>query len=126
MSIRKEIKRKHARRLRRKLHIRTGIYGTGEKPRLTVTRSHKNISCQVIDDQKGVTLAFASSLEKALKATFAGSAGNVKAAAAVGALLADRAKGLGIVSMQFDRNGYKFHGRLKALVEAARKAGLKI
>jgi large subunit ribosomal protein L18 len=126
MSIRKEIKKKHARRMRRKLHIRAGVYGTGEKPRLTVTRSHKNISCQVIDDLKGVTLASASSLEKALKGSYPGPTGNVKAAAAVGVLLAERAKGLGIMTMQFDRNGYKFHGRLKALVEAARKAGLKI
>lgn len=108
--------------MRRKRHIRRSVYGSAEKPRLTVFRSHNNISCQLIDDFKGVTLASASTLQKALGA----SGGNCNAAVAVGKAIAERSLALGISTAQFDRNGYRFHGRVQALVEAAREAGLKV
>jgi large subunit ribosomal protein L18 len=98
------------------------VYGSAEQPRLTVFRSHKNISCQLIDDSKGVTLASASTLQKAIGAT----GGNCAAAALVGTAIAEQSLALGISAAQFDRNGYRFHGRVKALVEAAREAGLKV
>jgi large subunit ribosomal protein L18 len=120
------IKSKNERRLRRKRHIRRGVFGTATKPRLTVSRSHKHISCQLVDDQKGVTLASVSTLEKEVRQELQGKCGNCKAAAAVGKLIAEKGKSLGVGAVQFDRNGYKFHGRLKALVESARQAGLKV
>ena len=126
MSSANVIKAKNARRLRRKRHIRRQVFGTPAQPRLTVSRSHKHISCQLINDQQGVTIASVSTLEKAVRQELQGKGGNCKAAAAVGTLIAEKGKALGINAVQFDRNGYKFHGRLKALVESARKAGLKI
>jgi len=126
MSTANRLKNKNRRRLRRKFHIRLTVKGTQEKPRLAVFRSHQNISCQVIDDRRGVTLASASSLAKDSKAEVKGFGGNCKAAAIVGKAIAERVKELGIGAVQFDRNGYKFHGRVKALVEAAKKAGLKV
>lgn len=126
MSSRNEIKKKSARRVRRRSQVRRTTFGTSEKPRLTVYRSHKNISCQLIDDTKGVTLAAASTQAKEAKTVIEGSGGNVKAAAAIGKLLAEKVKALGVSAVQFDRNGYRFHGRIKALVNAAREAGLKI
>ncbi len=92
---------------------------------MTIFRSHKNISCQVIDDALGMTLASASSAEKSLRPILKGG-GNCTAAVEVGRTIAEKAKALGIASVAFDRNGYRFHGRVKALVEAARKAGLKL
>lgn len=126
MSSRNETIKKQARRLRRKRSIRQRVFGSSEKPRLTVFRSHKNIYGQVIDDLRGVTLASASTRAKDLRDQVAAFGGNCKAAAAVGKALAEKAKALGIESVQFDRNGYRYHGRVKALVEAARAAGLKI
>ena len=126
MSSRNQLKGKLARRLRRKRFIRRRIFGTAEKPRLSVSRSHKNISCQLIDDQRGVTLAAASSLQKDIRTMLEGGAGNCKAAAIVGKVIAEKGNALGIVVAQFDRNGYRFHGRVKALAEAAREAGLKV
>ena len=126
MSSCKKTKDKQARRLRRRRHIRKGIFGTTDHPRLTVFRSHNNIYCQLIDDQRGMTLASASSLQKDVSGQLQGSTGNSKAAVVVGKVLAERALALGIKRAQFDRNGYRFHGRVKALAEAARSAGLKI
>jgi large subunit ribosomal protein L18 len=126
MSSRNETKRKNERFLRRARHVRKSIQGTSAKPRLSVFRSHKNISCQVIDDLRGVTLASASTQTKDVKAQIGGVGGNAKAAAVVGKVLAEKAKALGITSVALDRSGYRFHGRLKALVQAAREAGLRV
>jgi large subunit ribosomal protein L18 len=112
------------RRLRRKRGIRKRIHGTREYPRLSVFRSAKHIYAQIIDDDQGVTLAEASSVSKALRGQLAGG-GNVAAAKTVGAALAEQAKSKGVEQVRFDRNGYRFHGRLKALAEAVREAGVR-
>jgi large subunit ribosomal protein L18 len=125
MSSRKDLKLKALRCARRKRHIRRSVFGTSEKPRLTVYRSHKNIYCQLIDDARGVTLASASTLAEEVKGTLTGFPGNCASAAQVGKAIAEKAKSIGIALAQFDRNGYRFHGRIKALAEAARQAGLK-
>ena len=93
------------------------------RPRLSVARSHKNISAQIIDDEKGVTLASASTLEADFRKGSKGS--NASAAAEIGKLLAERAKKAGVEDVVFDRGGYLFHGRVKALADAAREGGLK-
>ena len=93
------------------------------RPRLSVARSHKNISAQIIDDEKGVTIASASSLEADFRNSSKG--GNTSAAAEIGKLLAERAKKAGVEDVVFDRGGYMFHGRVKALADAAREGGLK-
>lgn len=110
---------KIARRLRIKAHIRTTVSGTAERPRLTVFRSNSQIYAQVIDDQKGVTLASASSLGIKDKIT------KSEKAAQVGKLVAEAAKKAGVETVVFDRNGYLYHGRVKQLADAAREAGLK-
>ena len=92
------------------------------RPRLSVHRSNKNISVQLIDDAKGVTLASASSLEKDLGVV---GKNNVEAASKVGAAIAERAKKAGVEDVYFDRGGFLFHGRIKALADAAREGGLK-
>ena len=120
----KPSKRNSIRRLRRKRRVRKKVTGTGERPRLTVFRSHKNISAQIIDDTAGRTLVAASSLEKALRERLA-RGGNKDAAQAVGAAVAAKAVQAGIERVVFDRNGYAFHGRVRELAEAARKGGLK-
>ena len=125
MSSIKDVRLKVARRLRRKRHIRARMSGTGERPRLTVFRSHRNISCQLIDDDRRVTLASASTLDKEIAGSLEGARGNCTAAVVIGKSIAEKAKTLGIQAAQFDRNGYKFHGSIKALVDAAREAGLK-
>ena len=111
-------------RLKRHRRIRSRLAGVAERPRLAVYRSLNHISAQVIDDLSGHTLAAASSSEgdvrKALKST-----SNVAAAEAVGKAVAERAKKAGISSVVFDRGGYIYHGRVKALAEAARAAGLE-
>jgi large subunit ribosomal protein L18 len=113
---------KSIRRTRRKRSIRRRVFGVPARPRLTVFRSARHIYAQLIDDLSGRTLAAASTVEKGRKLD---KGGNRDAAAEVGKLLADRAKEAGITSAVFDRNGYRFHGRIKALAEAARKEGLK-
>ena len=123
MSSAKDYAAKTVRRLRRRRHCRRKTFGTAEKPRLTVFRSHKNIYCQLIDDMNGVTLASASTKHK--DAQIEGFAGNKNDATSVGKAIAEKAVALGISSVQFDRNGYKFHGRVKALADAAREGGLK-
>ena len=108
-------------RVRIHKRIRRKISGTPERPRLAVFRSLKHIYAQVIDDAAGRTLAAASSSEKG--ATLGG--GNVAGAKEVGRLVAERAKEKGITSVVFDRGGYQYHGRVKALADAAREAGLE-
>ena len=111
----------NAQRLKRHKRVRAKISGTPEMPRLNVFRSEANIYAQVIDDVNGVTLASASSLDKAIE----GYGGNIAAATAVGKLVAQRAKAKGIETVVFDRGGYLYHGRVKALAEGAREGGLK-
>ena len=104
---------------RRKLRIRKKISGTAARPRVSVYRSAKHMFAQAIDDENGKTLAAASSLK------LSGSTGNVEAATAVGKALAEACKAKGIESVVFDRNGFIYHGRVKACADAAREAGLK-
>lgn len=115
-------------RLKRKVRIRKKSRGTGERPRLTVFRSGAHIYAQMIDDVTGETLAAASSREKdfASEAKDAENAGgsNVAGAAIVGKLLADRAKAKGVEKVVFDRNGYLYHGRVKALADSVRETGV--
>ena len=109
-------------RNKRHLRIRSTLIGTPSRPRISIFRSSKNIYAQLIDDVNGVTLVSASSVEKDNKLA---NGGNVDAASAVGTLLAERAVAKEIKSVVFDRSGYLYHGRVKALAEAARAAGLK-
>jgi large subunit ribosomal protein L18 len=120
-----KLKKEKAGKLRRKHHIRRKIFGSAEKPRLTIFRSHQNIYCQLVDDARGVTLASASTRGKDLRDGLGGKGGNRGAAVSVGKAIAEKAKSLGIAAVAFDRNGYRFHGRVKALADAAREAGLK-
>lgn len=117
-------KLKHRRQLRRQRHVRRKVVGTAERPRLTVFRSSKHISAQLIDDHAGVTLASASSLGKDVKTGLA-YGGNKKAAEAIGKRLAEVAKEKGISKAAFDRGHYRYHGRIKALADAARAGGLQ-
>jgi large subunit ribosomal protein L18 len=114
---------------RQKIHsrIRKRLQGTAERPRLNVYRSVGHIYAQVIDDSKGATLVFASSLElgKAADGKKHVSGGNLAAAKQVGKVIAERAKSSGITKVVFDRGGYLYHGRVKALAQAARAAGLE-
>ncbi|MFN3261050.1 MAG: 50S ribosomal protein L18 [Pikeienuella sp.] len=108
---------------RRRMRVRSKLRKIGYgKPRLSVHRSSKNISAQIIDDARGVTLAAASSLESALGVV---GKNNVEAAAKIGAAIAERAKAAGVESVVFDRGGYLFHGKVKSLADAAREGGLK-
>lgn len=122
------VKSKTVRRLRRKAGVRKRVTGVPSRPRLTVFRSLKHIYAQVIDDLAGRTLVDAST-SPTKGAGSAGSAasagGNCAAAAGVGKTLAEKAKKAGITEVVFDRNGYAYHGRIKALADAARKGGLK-
>ena len=108
---------------RRKKRIRKKVFGTPDRPRLSVSRSLRNTSAQLIDDVSGSTLVVASTLGEKV-ADNIGQAGNVDAAKKVGEALARKATALGIRRVRFDRNGYRFHGRVKALAEAAREGGL--
>ena len=109
-------------RVERHNRIRKDLSGTAERPRLNVFRSNANITAQIIDDEKGVTLVSASTLEKDLKIT---NGGNVEAAKLIGAEIAKRAKKAKITKVVFDRGGYLYHGRVKALADAARENGLE-
>ncbi len=105
--------------------LRKTLYGTAEKPRFSVFRSLKNLYVQIIDDEKGVTLASVSTVEKSLKDTFTGASNsNMKAAEIIGKLAAQRAKSKGITSVVFDRGGHAYHGKVKAIADAARSEGL--
>ena len=112
---------KNKARQKRHLRVRNHIAGTAQRPRLNVYRSLANIYAQVIDDEKGVTLVSASSQDKG----FENYGGNIEAAKAVGTEIAKRAIEKGITEVVFDRGGYVYHGRVAALAEAAREAGLK-
>jgi len=111
--------------IRDRIHkrIRAKVSGTAERPRLSVFRSIKHITAQVIDDAKGHTIAAASSTE--VKKGLAGNGGNVAGAKEIGKLLAERAQEQGVKQVVFDRGGYLYHGRVKALADAAREAGLE-
>jgi large subunit ribosomal protein L18 len=110
---------KQVRRARRKTGLRKRLFGTPERPRLSVYRSGKHMYAQVIDDLSGRTLVATSTVQ--LKAD---KAGTIDAAKTVGADLAERAQAAGIKAVAFDRNGFKYHGRVKALADAAREKGL--
>ena|SRR5437868_4212808 len=114
---------KKRRQLRRRNHVRRRVRGTPERPRLTVFRSSKHIYAQVIDDLAGKTLAAASSKAEPLTKEFA-YGGNIKAAVAVGRQIATVAKAAGVTKVCFDRGHYRYHGRVKALADAAREGGL--
>jgi len=110
-------------RLRRKQSIRKKVCGTAERPRLSIFKSARHIYAQIINDQEGRTLLCASTLEASFRTEKFG--GNVAAAKAVGQLIGARAKEAGIDKVVFDRNGFLFHGRVKALADSAREAGLQ-
>jgi large subunit ribosomal protein L18 len=112
------------RRRRRKRGIRKRVHGTGEKPRLSVFRSLKHIYAQIVDDDLGVTLCEASTRSKDLRDGLR-VGGNTEAAKVVGTALAERAKAKNIEQVCFDRNGFRFHGRVKGLADAMREGGLK-
>jgi large subunit ribosomal protein L18 len=111
---------------RRRIHvrIRQRIAGTSERPRLCVHRSSRHIRAQVVDDQTGRTIASASSLDIGVKKTLKGG-GNIAASKVVGKAVAERARAKGVEKVVFDRGGYQYHGRVQALAEAAREAGLQ-
>jgi large subunit ribosomal protein L18 len=115
-------KAKQKQRLRRRQHVRKKLLGTAERPRLSVYRSSKHIYAQLIDDLQGITLAAVSTCSKKSANAYGG---NVKAATQVGQKLAEFAKSKGITKAAFDRGNYRYHGRVKALAEAARKGGLQ-
>jgi large subunit ribosomal protein L18 len=110
-------------RKRRQARARKKIHGTTARPRLAVFRSNKHIVAQLIDDSTGRTVAAASSHEAAVKGT--GATGNVSASAKVGTLIAERAKAAGHTTVVFDRGGFIYHGRIAAVADAARAAGLE-
>lgn len=117
---------KKVRAQRRKFRVRKKVSGTPERPRLSVFRSSKHIYAQLVDDLSGTTLASASSRVKTVAGNLAkGYGGNVKAAQAVGQALAEAAKTKGIERVAFDRGPYRYHGRIKALADAARAGGLQ-
>ena len=110
-------------KLRRKYHVRKKVFGSVERPRLSVFRSNRHLYAQIVDDVAGVTLVSAGTGSKGLKDKLS-YGGNKKAAEVVGEEIAKRALGVGIKCVCFDRSSYRYHGRIKALAEAARKAGL--
>ncbi|MFQ5428804.1 MAG: 50S ribosomal protein L18 [Phycisphaerae bacterium] len=116
--------KKSIQRRRRRRRVRRRVFGTPERPRLSVSRSHRNIGAQLIDDVRGHTLCSAATDSKLLSGEVK-YGGNCAAAAKVGQMLAERARMQGIRAVAFDRNGFRFHGRVKAMAEAARKAGLE-
>jgi large subunit ribosomal protein L18 len=111
-------------RLRRRHRVRRFIRGTAERPRLSVFRTHKHIYAQVIDDASGRTLASASSMDKQLRSGI-GFGGNKQAAEAIGRAVAERARAAGVKQVCFDRGEFRYHGRVAALADAARAAGLE-
>ncbi|MBO7228900.1 MAG: 50S ribosomal protein L18 [Bacteroidales bacterium] len=113
--------KKEIRRFKLKMRIRKKISGTSNRPRLTVFRSNKEIYAQLIDDEKGVTLVSASTMEK----NFERKGTKTERAISVGKSVAERAKAIGVEAVVFDRNGYLYHGRVKSLADSARENGLK-
>jgi large subunit ribosomal protein L18 len=122
ISVRKLSGEAHRRRVHARMRKR--VIGTAERPRLCVHRSARHIRAQVIDDASARTLASASSLDKDVRAQLRGG-GNVAASKVIGKIIAERARAKGIEKVVFDRGGYQYHGRVQALAEAAREAGLK-
>jgi len=118
----RKIEDKARRRVKRRASIRKKISGTAERPRLTVYKSNKHTYVQAIDDTTGVTLAAASNLEKEQR----GIQNKVSALEQLGALIGQRLKGKNIAEVVFDRNGYRYHGKVKAIAEGARKAGIRL
>jgi large subunit ribosomal protein L18 len=116
-------KKRREGRLRRHRRVRKKVHGTAARPRLAVYRSNRHLSVQLIDDDSGRTIVSASSLEADFRKQQAG--GNIAAATAVGTLIAERAKKAGITSVVFDRGGFLYHGRIAAIADAARAAGLE-
>lgn len=112
-------------RKRRHVRVRAKVSGTDARPRLNVFRSSAHIYCQVIDDVKGITLVSASDLEEDVKAKIGEDAKKMDRARVVGEVVADRAKAAGIDSVVFDRGGFLYHGRVKAVADGARESGLK-
>jgi large subunit ribosomal protein L18 len=110
-------------RTRRRFRVRKNIRGTPERPRLTVSRSHRNLACQIIDDASGKTIVAVGTKDKDVRTNVA-YGGNKAAAQAIGKLLAEKAVAAGIKQVAFDRGHYKYHGRVAALADAAREAGL--
>ncbi|MDR1106176.1 MAG: 50S ribosomal protein L18 [Treponema sp.] len=117
----KKMLEKDRRRLKRKVHIRKKIHGSAERPRMTVIRSNRSLSVQVIDDTKGHTLASVSTLEKELRSIKA----NLEGAGQLGEIMGKRLLEKNIKSVIFDRNGYLYHGVIKAMADGARKAGIE-
>ncbi len=115
------VKTKPQQRLRRRRRVRAKVRGTATRPRLSVFRSNRGVSAQLIDDDAGRTLAAVAWTEEALKGL-----GRMEQATRAGALLAERAKAAGIERAVFDRGGYRYHGRVKALAEGAREGGLAL
>lgn len=115
-------KAKQTRRTRRRIGIRKRVSGTGEIPRLSIYRSLRHVYVQVVNDLDGTTICAASTMDKGFSCE---ASGNVEAAKAVGKLIAERAKAKGIEKVVFDRGGFRYHGRVQALADAAREGGLK-
>ena len=122
-----KIKTKEDRRRRIKLRIRKRVHGTGQRPRLSVFRSVGHMYAQAIDDMTGQTLVSASSVEPSLKSAFSKvvARGNLKGAQAIGQPIAERSIQKGFTRVVFDRSGFLYHGRIRAVADAARKAGLE-
>lgn len=114
---------KNLARKRRHIRLRKKLKGSTERPRLAVFKSNQYIYAQIIDDEKGITLVSANSLEKEFRAKFKSL--NIKAAEEIGKVIGDRAKAKGIKTVVFDCGGYKYHGRVKSLADAARESGLE-
>jgi len=123
--ITKRMKAKRERRDKAHLRVRKRVEGSAERPRLSVYKSLRYIYAQVIDDERGVTLAAANSSDPAIREALGGSTASKEAAKRVGELVAERAKEKGIEKVVFDRGGYVYHGRVQVLAEAAREKGLQ-
>ena len=123
--ITKRMKAKRERRDKAHLRVRKRVEGSAERPRLSVYKSLRYIYAQVIDDERGVTLAAANSSDPAIREALGGSTASKEAAKRVGELVAERAKEKGIEKVVFDRGGYIYHGRVQVLAEAAREKGLQ-
>lgn len=113
---------RNKRRIRRRHGVRKNIFGVPTRPRMTITRTGKNVYVQIIDDTAGKTITSASTIEKGNRQA---QGSNCTAAAGIGKRIAEKAKAAGVENVVFDRNGYRFHGRVKALADAAREGGLK-
>jgi len=121
----KQLLKKRARRKRAHLRVRQRVHGTAVRPRLSVYKSLRFIYAQIIDDDRGVTLAQANSLDADLKAKLSAGTAGIDAAKVVGAAVAERAKANGVDKVVFDRGGYVYHGKVKALADSARENGLQ-